>query len=315
MRLEEACAEIQASFREVYGSLKEIDGQAAEDVFKLASAMVITTSVFHNEDLAFLNPKIVYDRAVERGHGLEVVRRQYLEVLMKILDSIDSIHGIQGGAPSQDVVVAAVRRRDGMGVARQIENAVKTKRLVIHPIREIVARRRMEPGGAPGRPPAPGEERRLPIPVLKKGHSYLILGERPDRAFEVFAEYVKNGSHGLCLSRYYPKKTREKYNLEKTPMLWLSHTESDENHLDPSNLGIIINILRDFFDKTENGIVLLEGIEYLIIQNGFETVLRFVQYVNEHVVIRQVILLLPLNESSLEGKEAALLKAELEPIP
>ena len=136
--------------------------------------------------------------------------------------------------------------------------------------------------------------------------------DRSDDAFETFATYVKNGYHGLCISRYFPKKIRTKYSLEKTPMLWLSHTDSDESHLDPSNLGVLTNILRDFFEKTEKGIVLLEGLEYLIIQNGFDTVLRFIQYLNEHVVTNNVILILPFNEESLEKKEMALLKAELE---
>jgi hypothetical protein len=59
-------------------------------------------------------------------------------------------------------------------------------------------------------------------------------------------------------------------------------------------------------------VVLLEGLEYLVIQNGFDTVLRFIQYLNEHVVTNSVILMVPFNEESLEKKEMALLKAELE---
>jgi hypothetical protein len=175
-------------------------------------------------------------------------------------------------------------------------HAIRAKRLVFDPIKEIVGLHKAT----------------AKLFGFRKGHSYLFLGSNPDTAFEAFTYYVKNGFHGLSVSRYYPGKIRKKFGLEKTPMLWLSHTEGDENHIEPSNLGVLTNVLMDFFSKTENGIVILEGLEYLIIQNGFETVLRFLQYLNEHVVTNDIIFLAPLDGDSLKRQELSLIKAEFE---
>lgn len=297
MKLEDVCEDIEKSLKEIYSSLREIDKGSADDIFKLASGLIPSQNIFSGEDIAFLTKKGLYDKAVDIGERLELLQMHFLDLITKMLDSVESIHDEKTTEVAQNKIIEAVKKHDNsLKISKKVFHNVRSRRLVVYPIKEIIGMGRIKIG----------------LEKLTTGHSYLFLLDRPDRTFEIFAAYVKDGYHGLCISRYFPGKIRAKYKLEKTPMLWLSHTDSEESHLDPSNLGVLTNILRDFFNKTEKGIVLLEGLEYLIIQNGFDTVLRFIQYLNEHVVTNNVILVVPFNSESLEKKELALLKAELE---
>jgi hypothetical protein len=236
---------------------------------------------------------------VDKGVRIELLQKHYIDLVFKILDSVENIHDEMTTETIHQLIVGVEKTYDAnIGVYKKVYHNVRSRRLVVYPIKEII-----------------GMARAKPITEkLEIGHSYMFLLDKSERTFEIFATYVKDGYHGLCISRYFPMKIRKKYGLEKTPMLWLSHTDSEESHLDPSNLGVLTNILRDFFNKTERGVVLLEGLEYLIIQNGFDTVLRFIQYLNEHVVTNKVILLIPFNKESIETRELALLKSELEVI-
>src|SRR5436190_550927 len=64
-------------------------------------------------------------------------------------------------------------------------------------------------------------------------------------------------------------------------------------------------------DSNVEGVVLLDGLEYLIINNGFLQTLMFVEHVNEFVMQRQAIILLPVSPDTLEEKELALLERNL----
>lgn len=299
MKLEDVCEDIEKTLREVYDALKKIDPNTVDDIFKLASGMIHSENIFAGEDIAFLSKKGLYEKAVDKGVRLELLQKHYTDLIFKVLDSIENIHDEKTTAGIHDKIVEIIKMHDtNLQVYKKVYHNVRSRRLVVYPIKEIIGQAKAKPHGE----------------KLETGHSYIFLTDKSERTFEIFATYVKEGYHGLCISRYFPMKIRKRYGLEKTPMLWLSHTDSEESHLDPSNLGVLTNILRDFFNKTERGIVLLEGLEYLIIQNGFDTVLRFIQYLNEHVVTNQVILLIPFNKESIETKELALLKSELEAV-
>src|SRR6267143_1339196 len=53
-------------------------------------------------------------------------------------------------------------------------------------------------------------------------------------------------------------------------------------------------------DNNGEGVVLLDGLEYLIINNGFLQTLMFVEHVNEFVMQRRAILLLPVSPDTRE---------------
>ena len=81
--------------------------------------------------------------------------------------------------------------------------------------------------------------------------------------------------------------------------------------VEPSALVDIASAISEFASEGGNAAVLLEGIEYLISQNGFASVQRFLQKVNEKVVLNGSYLLLSANPAALKEQEYRALAREM----
>lgn len=149
--------------------------------------------------------------------------------------------------------------------------------------------------------------------TLKKGTSYLVAGEKPDLAFGIFSSAIKGGASGLCITRTYPDEVSEEYDVGDAPILWLSR-DSRRANISPTNLGAIILEAQRFLKKEEGKetIVMLDGIEYLIVQNDFSKVIKFVQTLKDTISIGRSKLLIPFNLAALEESRRALLTRDLE---
>jgi len=139
---------------------------------------------------------------------------------------------------------------------------------------------------------------------------YLIKEEVPDRSYEIFKDWVTHGHQGLCITRDFPAKIRKKYGLEKTPIIWLS-TSDTENTVPPQNLSALFYHIENFLKKSKNGILLLSGLEYLITHNNYQSVLKFIQLLNEQIAIREAVLIVPISPPTMEEKDLKLVEREL----
>jgi isoleucyl-tRNA synthetase len=146
--------------------------------------------------------------------------------------------------------------------------------------------------------------------VLEGGFTYLIKEERTKHSYELFQKALNEGIKGFCVTRNYPLKIKSKYDLGDTPMIWLSSI-GKENSLRPKDLEKLSFAL-DQFVSLEGGIILMDGLEYLITNNNFLTVLRFIQSLRDQIAINNSILLLALNPSTLEASELNLLEKEVD---
>jgi archaellum biogenesis ATPase FlaH len=115
---------------------------------------------------------------------------------------------------------------------------------------------------------------------------------------------------GFCVTRNYPLKIKAKFNLGETPMLWLSNV-GKENSIRPKDLEKLSVSLEQFLSQ-EKGVILLDGLEYLITNNNFLTVLRLVQSLRDQVAINHSILMLAMNPSTLDAHELNLLEKEVD---
>ena len=123
-------------------------------------------------------------------------------------------------------------------------------------------------------------------------------------------EQLKKGSKGYCITRNYPVKIRGKYDLGETPIIWLSNV-GKEDSLRPKDLEKLSYSLEQFLSQGQ-GVVLLDGLEYLITNNNFLTVLRFVQSLRDQVAINNSIMMMVLNPSTLDDNELNLLEKEVD---
>lgn len=146
---------------------------------------------------------------------------------------------------------------------------------------------------------------------LERGYSYLIETDNPNSAFNLFQDYLRHGTSGMCISREYPEKIKKAYDLESATMFWLSYDRDIPYAREPTNIPLIYSEVKNFLDDDQEAVVLISGLEYMISQSNFIKILKFVQLLNENVAVRDSLLILPLSPEALEDKEVKMLEREL----
>lgn len=148
---------------------------------------------------------------------------------------------------------------------------------------------------------------------IEEGKVYVITQDGADRSYEKFISEMENGATGLCFTRTYPKNLQKRHDLHEAKVLWLSR-DVDKGGLMPTNLGLITNEVDKFLQKNEDGkrVILLDGLEYLVAQNSFSKVLKLLTHLKDTMGVHNGTLLIPFDMKSVEEKEAAMLKADLE---
>ncbi len=147
---------------------------------------------------------------------------------------------------------------------------------------------------------------------LKSSFTYLIPEERSARSYQLFKKAIGEGMPGYCVTRTFPEKIRERYELGTIPILWLSNV-AKEDAVRPKDLEKLSLSLEEFLGS-EGGIVLLDGIEYLITNNNFITVLKLIQSLRDQVAINRSILLLSINPSTMDTHQINLLRREVDSV-
>ncbi len=147
---------------------------------------------------------------------------------------------------------------------------------------------------------------------LKSSFTYLIPEERSVHSYHLFKVAMARGMPGYCVTRTFPEKVRERYELGTIPILWLSNVAKEEA-VRPKDLEKLSLSLEEFLGK-EGGIILLDGIEYLITNNNFITVLKLIQSLRDQVAINRSILLISINPSTMDSHQINLLKREVDSV-
>ena len=175
------------------------------------------------------------------------------------------------------------------------------------PIRGALKQNTPEPPPPP--PPRPPVEARR-LPPLKESSTYLVKEAQPGEAYVLFKSGLVGGKKGMCVTRVFPQKVREQYELSELPIIWLSNI-GKEDSVRPKDLEKLSLLLEQFLTK-ESGLVLLDGIEYLITNNNFLTVLRLVQSLRDQIAVNKATLLLSVNPSTLDSHQLNLLEREVD---
>ncbi len=146
---------------------------------------------------------------------------------------------------------------------------------------------------------------------IEKGVCYLVKEKKPEVSYRLFEVLRDRKLPGLVVTRQYPDRVRRERGLSDVRIVWLSHTPGEDFH-NPTAIGTLAKVLQKFIeDNHGEGVILLDGLEFLIINNGFLQTLMFVEHVNEFVMQHRETLLLPVSPDTLEEKELALLERNI----
>jgi hypothetical protein len=143
---------------------------------------------------------------------------------------------------------------------------------------------------------------------IKGGTCYLL--ESTERAFEIFLDEVHHGVQGLLITRTYPEKMRQEFDLKKTPIFWL--TQNRGNYcIHPQDLVELSHVVREFLERSEGAVILLQGTEYLVTQNHFDFILKLFQTINDQISQTSSAMLVPFNRETLPSEQFCKLETEL----
>jgi isoleucyl-tRNA synthetase len=203
----------------------------------------------------------------------------------------------------------------GYQSAQSLKNAAVTDIAKVKGVNEAVATALIEHFMSlpeAGARPVRAEVKAAPaVTELERSFSYLVEEDKPEASYTLFMNALSKGMKGYCITRNYPAKIRSKFDLKDTPVVWLSNV-GRENTIRPKDLEKLSLSLEQFLSQAGGGIVLLDGLEYLITNNNFITVLRLIQSLRDQVAINQSILLMAVNRSTLESHQLNLLEREVD---
>lgn len=193
--------------------------------------------------------------------------------------------------------------------SREIQVMAKSKRQSIgESVRDVRTGIRDETGiDLTPRCPAKG-----PRVEVEAGNTYLIESMYATKALTVVNELTSDGRKAMCILRSFPGNYQGGLGPNVTAF-WLTKHESggqygEYNVLSPSDMGRILTETRSFMKEEEGRIVLLEGVEYLIVQNEVVPVLKFLQTLSDQAITMRGILLFSVYPPALDERVISNLK-------
>ena len=139
-------------------------------------------------------------------------------------------------------------------------------------------------------------------------HCWLIEEEILEKGAELFQTCIAEGRAGLCITR----TPLEIIDMAVDPNKYfrLSHL-IDENQLRPDQLGVLRNIINSFTEDNDNFVILLEGVDYLVLENKLDKILKLIYMINDKVVERDGLLIISMNPMLFDEKDYARLRRDL----
>jgi hypothetical protein len=149
---------------------------------------------------------------------------------------------------------------------------------------------------------------------VDRGTVYLLRTHEAAKLFELFNRLRRSGAFaekGLVVSRSHPDRLKERFQTADGEYVWLTTNSVDGIVCAaPTAISLVHMKVVDYFKRHPNGIVALDGSEYLITNNTFETFLRFVHSVHDRVMVTQGVLILAVDPQAVGEREMHLLARE-----
>ncbi len=146
---------------------------------------------------------------------------------------------------------------------------------------------------------------------IEWGATYVSKDPTTTTAYEFAKAMMEKDAPTQIISRVHPDKIKKKYALDPAKeILWLSKSPGKECR-SPTNIGKLAFSIDQFIKKNKDAIVVFDGLEYLISNNDFSMALRFLEDINESVVINNAIMVVPISEETYSTKELTLLERNM----
>ena len=142
---------------------------------------------------------------------------------------------------------------------------------------------------------------------LEDGRSYVVKERKPEKGLALFLNLVEKGYRPLLITRQHPNHVRKAHIGVDLRAIWLS-TTLGKDYIDPHNLNALTNEILTHIAGGGKSTVLLDGLEYLMINNDPPRIWKFLEYLNEVVAQTAAVLLVSVDDRAFEPRDLALLE-------
>ncbi|MFO7618327.1 MAG: tetratricopeptide repeat protein [Thermoplasmata archaeon] len=151
--------------------------------------------------------------------------------------------------------------------------------------------------------------------MLEKGLNHLIYEARTNFTYELFAEFLKSGVSGLCITTTLPKKLHKEYGLKNAEIIWITDMEGIESALDPKGLNTVIwSQVKAFIEKNKECVILIDDLGYLILENSYKEVEKFLANLGKCSNRATCTLMVPINPDSVTPEISAALAKKFDQV-
>ncbi|MBS3816942.1 MAG: DUF835 domain-containing protein [Candidatus Thermoplasmatota archaeon] len=144
---------------------------------------------------------------------------------------------------------------------------------------------------------------KVEVKNLEVGGAYLIAdrAKKAERTFKTFINALEEGMPGLCFTRTFPSKLKERYPDIDSPIFWLSTVDETEEvrTIKPESFHEEMIKISKSFLETKQGIIVLHGMEFLLSYLEFDDLLNTLQQIKDMTYEEGGILLLAVDPESV----------------
>ncbi len=151
--------------------------------------------------------------------------------------------------------------------------------------------------------------------LIKAGGAYYVNEPRPSLAYRILGQILEHRNYrGLCITRTNPENLDIYGKYDNLSFYWLS-SESCGNCIPPSDLSKLMARIKEFIKGEGRAVILIDGIDSLVINTNFKSVVKFLQAAKDAISAHHGVLLLSFNMDSFDLSQRAVLNNELTEIP
>ena len=148
--------------------------------------------------------------------------------------------------------------------------------------------------------------------ILGLGHHYLFKNEDRSLAQQFTSEIIDMGkSSFLVISRSPPARSKSLFEGRQSKSYWLSKSETKES-LNPHNLEKISFTIGRFLEQNRGAVIYFDGLEFLISNNDFNKVMRFIETVHEKCQLMEGAVIFPFTPEIISKRDMSRVQTEMD---
>ena len=151
---------------------------------------------------------------------------------------------------------------------------------------------------------------------VKGGRSYIIVDIDSRRGYNMIRAMGLSGRPALIMTNEFPGKVREQYDLgDDFDVKCMCDSTTDIDSVNIHDLdGDAMETVSTFLMTTKRSGLLIEGLEVILSENGFEATLAFVKRVNDLSAIHGASVIVPVNKERIPEDEYKIISDEFDEV-